>query len=176
MLNATIRFFLENKPVAWLLLLLFAGWGLVTAPFDFELNGLPRDPVAVDGAKLEQRIDAVEGDQIDPEGSEDLFEGDLELPEPPGVRMSRNKEDPDVQVRALAVDDIATKTAQTIIRAGPEQVHRQQAMVETPLIIAGRWRPYRANREAIVVIRLRPPGQPRTADCGSLPTGVRPDP
>ncbi|MEZ4995296.1 MAG: efflux RND transporter permease subunit [Saprospiraceae bacterium] len=48
MLNNFIRFFLENKLVAYLLLLLFVGWGLVTAPFDFGLEGLPRDPVAVD--------------------------------------------------------------------------------------------------------------------------------
>jgi len=48
MVNALIRFFLENKLVAWLLLLIFIGWGLATAPFDFELENLPRDPVAVD--------------------------------------------------------------------------------------------------------------------------------
>ncbi len=48
MLNAFVRFFLENKLVVWLLLLLFVGWGLATAPFEFDLPGLPRDPVAVD--------------------------------------------------------------------------------------------------------------------------------
>lgn len=48
MLNNFIRFFLENKLVAFLLLVLFLGWGLVTAPFDFNLKSLPRDPVAVD--------------------------------------------------------------------------------------------------------------------------------
>lgn len=48
MLNNFIRFFLENKLVAYLLLLLFVGWGLVTAPFDFGIETLPRDPVAVD--------------------------------------------------------------------------------------------------------------------------------
>ncbi|WP_116125303.1 efflux RND transporter permease subunit [Lewinella sp. IMCC34183] len=48
MLAASIRFFLENKLVVWLLLLGFIGWGLATAPFDFDLPGLPRDPVAVD--------------------------------------------------------------------------------------------------------------------------------
>ncbi|MCB9304723.1 MAG: efflux RND transporter permease subunit [Phaeodactylibacter sp.] len=48
MLNATIRFFLENKLVAWILLLFFAGWGIVTSPFDLNVNWLPRDPVAVD--------------------------------------------------------------------------------------------------------------------------------
>lgn len=48
MLSAIIRFFLENKLVAWLLLLLMIGWGLSNAPFDFGINWLPRDPVAVD--------------------------------------------------------------------------------------------------------------------------------
>ncbi|HFA49222.1 MAG TPA: efflux RND transporter permease subunit [Bacteroidetes bacterium] len=48
MLNNLIRFFLENKLVAYLMLLLFIGWGLVSAPFDFGIDWLPRDPVAVD--------------------------------------------------------------------------------------------------------------------------------
>ena len=48
MLNNFISFFLANKLVAYLLLLFFVGWGLVTAPFDFGIKELPRDPVAVD--------------------------------------------------------------------------------------------------------------------------------
>jgi len=48
MLNQIIKFFLENKLVAFLLVALFIGWGLVTAPFDFGIKNLPRDPVAVD--------------------------------------------------------------------------------------------------------------------------------
>ncbi|MCB0667051.1 MAG: efflux RND transporter permease subunit [Saprospiraceae bacterium] len=48
MLKSIIRFFLENKLVAWLLLIFFAGWGLASAPFDFNLSWLPRNPVAVD--------------------------------------------------------------------------------------------------------------------------------
>ncbi|PPK85348.1 Cu(I)/Ag(I) efflux system membrane protein CusA/SilA [Neolewinella xylanilytica] len=49
MLAAIIRFFLENKLVVWLLLLGFVGWGLATAPFNWDSVGfLPRDPVAVD--------------------------------------------------------------------------------------------------------------------------------
>ncbi|MTB50408.1 efflux RND transporter permease subunit [Lewinella sp. W8] len=48
MINVFVRFFLENKLVVWLLLLLFVGWGLATAPFEFNISGLPRDPVAVD--------------------------------------------------------------------------------------------------------------------------------
>lgn len=48
MLNQIIKFFIDNKLVAWLLLLLFIGWGIVTAPFDLGVNSLPRDPVAVD--------------------------------------------------------------------------------------------------------------------------------
>ncbi len=48
MLNQVIKFFLENKVVAWLLLLLFIGWGLSNAPFDFGFEHLPRNPVSVD--------------------------------------------------------------------------------------------------------------------------------
>lgn len=48
MLNKIIYFFLHNKLMAWVVLLLFTGWGLVSAPFDFHIPGLPRDPVAVD--------------------------------------------------------------------------------------------------------------------------------
>ncbi len=43
-----IRFFLENKLITWLLLLVFVGWGIVTAPFDFGISWLPRDAVSVD--------------------------------------------------------------------------------------------------------------------------------
>ncbi len=48
MLNKIIYFFLHNKLMAWVVLLLFTGWGLVSAPFDFHIPGLPRDPVPVD--------------------------------------------------------------------------------------------------------------------------------
>ena len=48
MLHSIIKFFLENKLVAYLLILLFVGWGLVSAPFDFGIGVLPRDPVAID--------------------------------------------------------------------------------------------------------------------------------
>lgn len=48
MLKSLIKFFLDNKLVAWLLLGLFIAWGLVTAPFDSNIEMLPRDPVAVD--------------------------------------------------------------------------------------------------------------------------------
>ena len=50
MLAKYVRFFLENKLVAYLLMFFFAGWGLATAPFQFDWLGewLPRDPVAVD--------------------------------------------------------------------------------------------------------------------------------
>ncbi len=43
-----VRFCLLNKLVVGLVLLAVTGWGLMVAPFDFELVGLPRDPVPVD--------------------------------------------------------------------------------------------------------------------------------
>jgi Cu(I)/Ag(I) efflux system membrane protein CusA/SilA len=48
MLNKIIRFFLENKLVTLLMLLIFVGWGIVSAPFDWETGIFPRDPVPVD--------------------------------------------------------------------------------------------------------------------------------
>ena len=48
MLHKFIRFFLENRLVTILLLLIFVGWGVVTAPFDWNTGIFPRDPVPVD--------------------------------------------------------------------------------------------------------------------------------
>jgi Cu(I)/Ag(I) efflux system membrane protein CusA/SilA len=47
MWNYIIRFFLENKLFTFLLLITFVGWGIVTAPFNWDI-GLPNDPVPVD--------------------------------------------------------------------------------------------------------------------------------
>lgn len=48
MLNKSIKFLIENKLVAVLMLLLFVGWGVVNAPFNWETGVLPSNPVAVD--------------------------------------------------------------------------------------------------------------------------------
>ncbi len=48
MLNKSIKFLIENKLVAVLLLVFFIGWGIINAPFDWQLKLLPRNPVAVD--------------------------------------------------------------------------------------------------------------------------------
>src|SRR5690606_5382812 len=43
-----IKYFLHNRLVTTILLLFFIGWGIVTAPFDWNTGFLPSDPVAVD--------------------------------------------------------------------------------------------------------------------------------
>jgi Cu(I)/Ag(I) efflux system membrane protein CusA/SilA len=48
MLNKSIKFLIENKLVAVLLLVLFVGWGTVNAPFNWDTGFLPSHPVAVD--------------------------------------------------------------------------------------------------------------------------------
>jgi len=48
MLNKSIKFLIENKLVAVLLLVLFVGWGTVNAPFNWDTGFLPNNPVAVD--------------------------------------------------------------------------------------------------------------------------------
>lgn len=48
MLNNIIRYFLNNRAISILLLLVVIVWGLMTAPFNWHQNFLPSDPVPVD--------------------------------------------------------------------------------------------------------------------------------
>lgn len=48
MLNKIIKFFLENKLVTVLFLLVFIVWGIISAPFSWDTGFLPKDPVPVD--------------------------------------------------------------------------------------------------------------------------------
>jgi copper/silver efflux system protein len=48
MLNRIIRFCLEQKLIVALLVLFTVGWGILVAPFDWQIPGLDRRPVAVD--------------------------------------------------------------------------------------------------------------------------------
>ncbi|MGB5553764.1 MAG: efflux RND transporter permease subunit, partial [Flavobacteriaceae bacterium] len=48
MLNKGIKFLIENKLVAVLMLILFVGWGTVNAPFNWDTGFLSSNPVAVD--------------------------------------------------------------------------------------------------------------------------------
>jgi Cu(I)/Ag(I) efflux system membrane protein CusA/SilA len=48
MLHRVIKFLIDNKLVAFLLLALLVLWGISTAPFDWDLGALPQDKVAVD--------------------------------------------------------------------------------------------------------------------------------
>ena len=48
MLNRSIKFLIENKLIAALLLVLLIGWGLINAPFNWDLKVLPNYPVPVD--------------------------------------------------------------------------------------------------------------------------------
>ncbi|MHC4328579.1 MAG: efflux RND transporter permease subunit, partial [Planctomycetota bacterium] len=47
-IDKVIRFCLENKLVVGLLVIVFVGWGLMVAPFDWDFWGMPRNPVPVD--------------------------------------------------------------------------------------------------------------------------------
>src|SRR3989339_1090188 len=48
MLNKIIKYFLENKLVTILILTVLVVWGVVTSPFNWDIDFLPRDPVPVD--------------------------------------------------------------------------------------------------------------------------------
>lgn len=47
-IDKPIRFFLEKKVITFLMILLFIGWGLTVAPFDWNLGWIPQAPVPVD--------------------------------------------------------------------------------------------------------------------------------
>ena len=48
LIDRLIRFCLENKVIVVLLVVLLVVWGLMTAPFNWDLGPLPRIPVPVD--------------------------------------------------------------------------------------------------------------------------------
>ncbi|MDD2197696.1 MAG: efflux RND transporter permease subunit, partial [Bacteroidales bacterium] len=48
MLNRIIKYFLENRLITILILIGFITWGVVTAPFGWQIGSLPSDPVPVD--------------------------------------------------------------------------------------------------------------------------------
>ncbi|WP_298479538.1 efflux RND transporter permease subunit [uncultured Maribacter sp.] len=48
MLNKSVKFLIENKLVALILLFLFFAWGIIHAPFNLGLGILPSNPVSVD--------------------------------------------------------------------------------------------------------------------------------
>ncbi|SMO64033.1 efflux RND transporter permease subunit [Gracilimonas mengyeensis] len=95
MLNKTIRFFLENKLVAVLLLLVLAGWGLSVAPFNWNLDFLPRDRVPVDAIPNlgeNQQIVYTEWEGQSPQDIEDQITYPLttQLLTVPGVKTVRS--------------------------------------------------------------------------------------
>ncbi len=48
MLNKIIKFFLENKLLTFLALVVFISWGIINSPFGWDTGILPSDPVPVD--------------------------------------------------------------------------------------------------------------------------------
>lgn len=48
MLRKLIKYFLENRLITILLLMVFLGWGIISAPFNWNIGFLPSNPVPVD--------------------------------------------------------------------------------------------------------------------------------
>ncbi|WP_149304677.1 efflux RND transporter permease subunit [Pareuzebyella sediminis] len=48
MLNRSIKYLIENKLIALVVLVFFFAWGIILVPFDLNLNYLPNNPVTVD--------------------------------------------------------------------------------------------------------------------------------
>ncbi|MCK5685395.1 efflux RND transporter permease subunit [bacterium] len=48
LINKSIYFFLKNKIIVFILLILIAMWGIIVSPFEWNFAGLPHNPVPVD--------------------------------------------------------------------------------------------------------------------------------
>ena len=48
LLERIVAFCIDNKLIVFLLVAVLAVWGVLVAPFDWEIGELPRDPVPVD--------------------------------------------------------------------------------------------------------------------------------
>ncbi|NNF74370.1 MAG: cation transporter [Flavobacteriaceae bacterium] len=95
MLNKSIKYLIENKLVAVLLLVLFIGWGTVNAPFNWDTGFLPSNPVAVDAIPdigENQQIVFTKWDGRSPQDIEDQITYPLttSLLGIPGVRTIRS--------------------------------------------------------------------------------------
>ncbi len=95
MLDKIIRFFLENKLVAILLAVGLIGWGIAVAPFSWDLDFMPRDPVPVDAIPnlgQNQQIVYTEWPGRSPQDIEDQITYPLttQLLNVPGVKTVRS--------------------------------------------------------------------------------------
>lgn len=95
MLNNIIRYFLENKLVTVILLFSLIAWGTANAPFNWDFDWFPRDPVPVDAIPdigENQQIVYTEWPGISPQDVEDQITYPLTtaLLGIPGVRTIRS--------------------------------------------------------------------------------------
>ena len=47
-LDRLIRYCIDNKLIVGTIAIVIVAWGIMVAPFDWNIGGLPRDPVPVD--------------------------------------------------------------------------------------------------------------------------------
>lgn len=74
MLNKSIKFLIENKLVATLLLVLFIGWGTVKVPFNWNTGFLTSNPVdAIPNIGKNQQIVFTKWDGRSPQDIEEAF-------------------------------------------------------------------------------------------------------
>jgi Cu(I)/Ag(I) efflux system membrane protein CusA/SilA len=95
MLNKAIKYLIENKLISVLLLVLFIGWGIINAPFNWNTGFLPSNPVAVDAIPdigENQQIVFTKWDGRSPQDIEDQITYPLttSLLGIPGVRTIRS--------------------------------------------------------------------------------------
>lgn len=73
---------------------------------------------------LEETVHAIERDEIDAQGPEQVLQLDLYAIENPEIHRRPREEHPDVEVRALGANGLPGKKPEAVIRPRAEQIHR----------------------------------------------------
>lgn len=92
--------------------------------------------MTVDSLELEQSVDPLKWDEVDPQRGEYLFELDLERPEAFDRDVPTPEHESDIQVRALSIDRSSLQHCEAVVRPRAEQVNGEELELLADLVEA----------------------------------------
>ncbi len=90
--------------------------------------------MACDGPRLEDRVDAVERDEVDAQWRHQVLEGDLKPRKALGISSSIGKEQTDVEVGAVAVDLLTRQAEKPVVGARAHEINGEHGVVVTQVL------------------------------------------
>jgi hypothetical protein len=88
--------------------------------------------MTVDRLELEERVEALEGDEVDAQWVEHLVEVDLQPPQQPRMEAWIGEENSDVEIRTRGWDPSSGEHTPAVARARTEQVDRRRRRQASP--------------------------------------------